>query len=280
MSTTVPARAPEGVAADEVRRALVDDRPRLPSRRSATRTFFWRAMLKITHVPEQLFDVTLFPVIFLLMFTYLFGGALAGSTGSYLQDVLPGILAMTLAMITMYTGLTINRDIEKGVHDRFRSLPVWRPAPLVGALLADVVRYGVGATVVLVLGLALGFRPQAGPSGVLAAVALLLVFCFSLSWIWTLLGLRMRSESALMGVSMMVLFPLTFVSNVFVPVETLPGWLHAVVEFNPITILVRAMRGLVHGGMATSDLVVVLALSAALVAVLAPLTVRAYQRHA
>jgi len=282
ISTTIPARHPDAVAgeAEELRRALVDDRPPLPSDWSAARTFLWRAMLKIKHVPEQLFDVTMFPVIFLLMFTYLFGGALAGSTGAYLQDVLPGILAMTVAMITMYTGLTINRDIEKGVHDRFRSLPVWRPAPLVGALMADVVRYSLGSTVILVLGLALGFRPQAGPGGVLAAVALMLVFCFSLSWIWTLLGLRMRSENALMGVSMMVLFPLTFVSNVFVPVETLPGWLQAIVDVNPITILVRAMRGLMHGGAATGDLALVLAISAGLVAVFAPLTVRAYQRHA
>lgn len=272
ISTTIPARHPDAVAgeAEELRRALVDDRPPLLSHWSAARTFFWRAMLKIKHVPEQLFDVTMFPVIFLLMFTYLFGGALAGSTGAYLQDVLPGILAMTVAMITMYTGLTINRDIEKGVHDRFRSLPVWRPAPLVGALMADVVRYSLGSTVILVLGLALGFRPQAGPGGVLAAVALMLVFCFSLSWIWTLLGLRMRSENALMGVSMMALFPLTFVSNVFVPVETLPGWLQAIVDVNPITILVRAMRGLMHGGAATGDLALVLAISAGLVAVFAP----------
>lgn len=144
---------------------------------------------------------------------------------------------------------------------------------------ADVARYSLASTVILALGLALGFRPQAGPGGVLAAIALLLVFCFSLSWIWTLLGLRMRSESALMGVSMMVLFRLTFVSNVFVPVETLPGWLQAIVDVNPITILVRSMHGLVHGGTATGDLAIVLAVSAGLVAVFAPLTVRAYQRH-
>jgi ABC-2 type transport system permease protein len=266
--------------ADAIRGVLATGtRPALPSRAMTAGVFWWRAMLKIKHIPEQLFDVTMFPVIFLLMFTYLFGGALAGSTGAYLQQVLPGILAMTVAMITMYTGLTLNRDIEKGVHDRFRSLPIWRPAPLVGALLADAVRYTIAATVILTLGLVLGFRPEAGPVGVLLAVALLLAFCFGLSWIWTLLGLKMRSENALMGVSMMVLFPLTFVSNVFVPPETLPPLLESAVAVNPLTFLVSAMRGLMHGGDVASDIAVVLAVSAGLVAVFGPLTLRAYQRH-
>lgn len=185
-----------------IRDLLVRDMPPRPSRRGMAIVFWWRAMLKIKHIPEQLFDVTMFPVIFLLMFTYLFGGAITGSTSAYLQQVLPGILAMTVTMITMYTGLTINWDIENGVHDRFRSLPIWRPAPLVGALLADAVRYSIAATIILALGLALGFRPQGSIAGVLAAVALLLTFSFGLSWIWTLLGLKMRSENALMGVSM------------------------------------------------------------------------------
>lgn len=254
-------------------------RPEPLSRAATAEVFWWRAMLKIKHIPEQLFDVTMFPVIFLLMFTYLFGGALAGSTSAYLQQVLPGILAMTVAMITMYTGLTLNRDIEKGVHDRFRSLPIWRPAPLVGALLADAVRYSIAATVILTLGLVLGFRPDAGPVGVVLAVALLLVFCFGLSWIWTLLGLKMRSENALMGVSMMVLFPLTFISNVFVPPETLPSFLEAVVEVNPLTILVTAMRGLIHGGDVGAEIAIVLAVSVGLTAVFGPLTLRAYHRH-
>jgi len=254
-------------------------RPDLPGRWSASITFWWRAMLKIKHVPEQLFDVTMFPIIFLLMFTYLFGGAVAGSTSAYLQQVLPGILVMTVAMITMYTGLTLNRDIEKGVHDRFRSLPIWRPSTLVGALLADAVRYAIASAVILGLGIALGFRPDAGYLGVFAGIALLLVFSFSLSWIWTLLGLKMRSENALMAASMMVLFPLTFVSNVFVPPETLPGWLAAFVDVNPITILVTANRGLMHGGDVGTEILTVLLISAGLVLVFGPLTMLAYRRH-
>jgi ABC-2 type transport system permease protein len=268
------------VETDAIRTVLASgERPTVPGGGRASVVFWWRAMLKIKHVPEQLFDVTMFPVMFLLMFTYLFGGALAGSTSAYLQDVLPGILAMTVAMITMYTGLTINRDIDKGVHDRFRSLPIWRPSPLVGALLADAVRYTIASTVILVLGFALGFRPEAGYAGIGVAIGLLLVFCFSLSWIWTLLGLKMRSENALMGASMMVLFPLTFISNVFVPPETLPSVLESFVEVNPITILVTAMRGLIHGGDVSSEIVTVLLISAGLVAVFGPLTMRAYARH-
>jgi ABC-2 type transport system permease protein len=279
MTTTTT--APEPTSLEEVSTALsTGARPPRPSALSTSLTFWWRAMLKIKHIPEQLFDVTAFPIMFLLMFTYLFGGALAGSTGAYLQNVLPGILVMTVTMITMYTGLTLNRDIQKGVHDRFRSLPIWRPSTLVGPLLADAVRYSLASAVILVLGVILGFRPGAGAMGVATGVAVLLVFAFGLSWIWTMLGIVMRSEQALMGLSMMVLFPLTFISNVFVPPETLPGWLQAFVDVNPITILVTAVRGLMHGQPATGEIALVFAISAGLVAVFGPLTMLVYRRHA
>jgi len=254
------------------------ERPARPSPLASSLTFLWRAVLKIKHVPEQLFDVTAFPIMFLLMFTYLFGGALAGSPRAYLQEVLPGILVMTVTFITMYMGLTINRDIQKGVHDRFRTLPVWRPSPMVGALLADTLRYTMASSVILVLGLVLGFRPRGGVVGVLSAVALLLVFCFALSWIWTLLGMIMRSENALMGTASMILFPLTFVSNVFVSPQTMPGWLQAFVDVNPITILVSAARGLMRGQPAAGDVMIVLLISAGLTLVFAPLTMFRYGR--
>jgi ABC-2 type transport system permease protein len=277
MTTT----APETQTLEEhaLRSALSQSaRPPRPDGLSTSLTFWWRAMLKIKHVPEQLFDVTAFPVMFLLMFTYLFGGAVAGSTDAYLQDVLPGILVLTVAMITMYTGLTLNRDITKGVHDRFRSLPIWRPSTLVGPLLADAVRYILASAVMMALGLVLGFRPQAGVTGVVLAIALLLVFAFSLSWLWTGLGIVMRSENALMGVSMLLLFPLTFISNVFVPPETMPSWLQAFVNVNPITFLVSATRGLMHGTPAGGDITAVLAISALLVVVFAPVTMVLYRR--
>src|SRR5690625_2574212 len=180
-------------------------------------------MLKIKHVPEQLFDVTAFPIMMTLMFTYLFGGALAGSPGDYIQVLLPGILVMSVIMITMYTGTALNNDVKKGVFDRFRSLPIWRPAIIVGALLGDAARYMIASVVIISLGLIMGFRPGGGLTGVLLGVGLMLVFAFALSWIWTMLSLILRTPESLMGVSMMVLFPITFGSNIFVNPETMPG---------------------------------------------------------
>ncbi len=198
--------------------------------------------------------MTAFPIMFTLMFTYLFGGALAGSTGEYLQFLLPGILVQTVVFITMYTGMGLNTDITKGVFDRFRSLPVWRPAALVGALLGDAARYAMASTMVIVLGLILGYRPEGGVAGVLLAVALLLVFSFGLSWIWTALGLILRTPNSVMMASFFILFPLTFASNIFVDPKTMPGWLETVVGVNPITHLVTAVRGLMHGSVTTGQI--------------------------
>jgi ABC-2 type transport system permease protein len=235
-------------------------------------------MLKIRHVPEQMFDVTASPIMFLLMFTYLFGGALAGSTSEYLQFVLPGILVMTVVFITIYTGLGINNDIKKGVFDRFRSLPIWQPAVIMGALLGDTVRYTIASVVVIALGLVLGFRPEAGVVGVLLSLLLLLVFSFSLSWVWIALGLIMRTPESLMAVSMIILFPLTFISNVFVSPETMPGWLEAFVDVNPITFLVSSIRGLMFNTVVAGDVGWVLLTSIILIVVFSPLTMYIYRR--
>jgi len=251
-------------------------RPHRPSGLAASAAFGWRAMLKIKHVPMQLFDVTAFPIMFVLLYTYLFGGALADSPREYLQRLLPGILVMTVSWITMYTGMALNTDISKGVFDRFRSLPIWRPAVLVGMLMADAARYTMASVVIITVGVALGFRPDGGPLGVVLAVALLLVFSFSLSWIWTAIGLRMKTPESVMQVSMTVLFPLTFASDVFVDSSTMPGWVQAFVDVNPITLLAGASRGLMHGSVDGSDIGWVLAWSAALVAVFAPLAMRLY----
>ncbi|MEK8071775.1 ABC transporter permease [Rhodococcoides navarretei] len=253
-------------------------RPPRPSSLSTSLSFGWRALLKIKHVPEQLFDVTAFPIMFTLLFTYLFGGALAGSTQAYIQFLLPGILVQTVVMITMYTGVTMNKDIEKGVFDRFRSLPIWRPSPLVGALLGDVVRYTLASVIVLILGLILGVRPQGGVVGVVASIALLLVFSFCLSWIWTMIAMIVRTEAAVMGVSMFILFPLTFASNIFVDPATMPGWLRAFVDVNPVSFLVTSLRGLMQGDVDTGQLGVTLMLCAVLLAVFGPITMRLYNR--
>jgi len=163
-------------------------RPPRPSALSAALTFGWRGMLKIKHVPEQLIDVTLTPVLFLLMFTYLFGGAVAGSTGDYLQFLLPGMLVQSVLFVSVYSGVALNTDMTKGVVDRFRSLPIWRPAPLVGAVVGDSVRYLLASAIVVVLGLIMGFDAEGGVPGVLAAVLIVCVFAFGLSWAFTTLA--------------------------------------------------------------------------------------------
>lgn len=252
------------------------ERPARAGAVSSSLTFGWRALLKIKHVPEQLFDVTMFPVMFTIMFTFVFGGAISGSPDQYLQYALPGILVQSVVFITMYTAMTINNDIEKGVFDRIRSLPVWRPSMLVGALLGDSVRYATASTIVLGVGLLIGYRAPGGVLGVVAAVGLLLVFCFSLSWLWLILGLKLRTPNAVMGTAMMVLFPLTFVSSVFAPPETMPGWLQAFVEVNPVTLLVEAARGLMNAQASSGEIVLVLVLSAALTVVFGPVAMRIY----
>jgi ABC-2 type transport system permease protein len=254
-------------------------RPPRPSALSASVTFGWRAMLKIKHVPEQLFDVTAFPIIMVLMFTYLFGGALADSPREYLQFFLPGIMVTSVVMITMYTGVGLNTDIEKGVFDRFRTLPVWRPAAIVGMIFGDLLRYVLAAIVILGLGLILGFRPSGGVFGVLAGIGLLVVFSFAFSWVWTFVGLVARSEKSVMGISMMVLFPLTFLSNVFVDPDTMPGWLQAFVNVNPITHLVSSVRSVMMGSPDASNIMWTLLWSAGFVVVFGTLTMYRYNRR-
>lgn len=278
MNATTAEQASAPVTEDALRRVLLaGERPSRPGPVLTSLTFGWRALLKIKHVPEQLVDVTMFPIMFTLMFTYLFGGALAGSTQEYLQFLLPGILVQANVMITMNTGITLNTDIQKGVFDRFRSLPVWRPSPLVGALLGDVMRYSIGSAIVITLGLVLGFRPEGGAVGVVLSVALLLVFSFCLSWLWTMLSLILRTPNSVAGVSMMVMFPLTFVSNIFVDPKTMPGWMQAVVEVNPISHLATVVRGLMDGSVPAGEIGWVLVSSVLLVAVFGPITMVLYR---
>jgi len=254
-------------------------RPEPPSALSAVLTLGWRAVLKIKHVPFQLFDVVVFPIMMTVLFTYLFGGALAGSTEAYLQYLLPGIVVQTIVFLTVYTGVGLNTDIEKGLFDRFRSLPIWQPAPIVGALLGDLMRYSLAGVFVLIVGFILGFRAEAGPLGVILAVALMLVFASALSWIWIIFGFLVRSPESVMTTSFLILFPLTFVSNIFVDPATMPGWLQAVVNVNPVTHLATASRGFMHGSVATGDVVWVLVASALLTAVFAPIAMQMYYRE-
>ncbi|WNV73669.1 ABC transporter permease [Geodermatophilus sp. DSM 44513] len=275
MTATAPATDTDTAA---VRRAIASTaRPPRPGPLSTALTFGWRGMLKVKHVPEQLIDVTITPVLFVLMFTYLFGGALAGSTDAYLQYLLPGILVQSVVFTTVYSGVALNTDLTKGVVDRFRSLPIWRPAPLLGALLGDSVRYVIAGTVILVFGVVLGYRPQGGAVGAVAALALVVVFSFGLSWVYSAVGLVLRSPSAVLNGGFMVLFPLTFLSNVFVDPATLPGPLRAFVDVNPISVLTTAARSLMAGTPDGTAITVSLAVAAGLAAVFLPVTTRLYR---
>ncbi|MGH9179622.1 MAG: ABC transporter permease [Acidimicrobiales bacterium] len=273
--------AADSTAADDaaVRRAISSTpRPAPPGPMAASLAFGWRGMLKVKHVPEQLLDVTITPVMFVLMFTYIFGGAVAGSTAEYLDYILPGVLVMSVLFNTVYSGIALNTELTRGVVDRIRTLPIWRPAPLLGALLGDSVRYLVGGSVIIVVGVVLGYRPGAGVPGAAAALALVTLFAFGLSWVFTTLGLLMRSPNAVMNAGFMSIFPLTFLSNVFVDPETLPGWLEAFVDVNPISVLANAARDLMEGDPNAGRIAVCLAVAATLAAVFGPITARLYRR--
>lgn len=279
MSTAAIERSADGQAslADVVSVTVAGrDRPKPASPAVAAQVFCWRAMLRIKHVPEQLFDVTLTPVMFILMFTYLFGGAIEGSTQDYLQYLTPGILVMTMLFTTVYSGVNICTDISKGVFDRFRALPIWRPAPLVGAQLGDAVRYLLAGAVTLSVGFALGFRASS-VLGVVAALALLIVFSSGLAWAFTVMGLVMKTPAGMLNMGFLLLFPLTFASNVFVAPETMPSWLENAVDANPITVLVTAERALMAGETPGQEIVIVLASAAVLTAVFAPIAARLYR---
>ncbi|MEO8687932.1 MAG: ABC transporter permease [Solirubrobacteraceae bacterium] len=277
---TTRSQPPEPAVSEALHKALAaGERPPRPSALSACLTFGWRGILKIKHVPEQLIDVSITPVLFLLMFTYLFGGAVAGSTQDYLQYLLPGVLVQSVLFTSVYSGVSLNTDVTKGVVDRFRSLPLWRPAPLVGAVVGDSVRYVIASTIVVVLGVIMGFEAAGGIVGVILAIALVVVFAFGMSWIFTIVGLLLRAPSAVMNTGFMALFPLVFLSNIFVEPSTLPGWLEWFVGVNPISHLVSAARGLMQGDVDGSDVAIVFAWSAGLTAAFAPLTVRLYRNR-
>ena len=273
MSTT--SQLPEQAA---VRTALsTSPRPPQPGPLSTALTFGWRGMLKIKHVPEQLLDVLITPVLFTVMFTYIYGGAISGSTGEYLQFILPGSLVMSVLFTTVYSGVALNTDLTKGVVDRFRSLPIWRAAPLAGAMVGDAVRYTIAGTVVILVGFALGYSAEGGFLGVAAALALVVVFSIGLAWVFTTIGLIMRAPNAVLNTGFMALFPLLFLSNAFVPPETLPNGLKQFVDANPVSQLVTAARELMNGTASMGEVAIPLAIAAGITAVFAPLTVHLYR---
>ena len=256
------------------------NRVSIPETISHTFTMAYRGLLKIKRTPEQLFDVTLQPIIFTVMFVYIFGGAISGDIQSYLPIIIPGILVQTVITGSIVTGVQLREDMDKGVFDRFRSLPIARIAPLSGALLADTLRYAIATTITLAMGFLMGFQPGGGAGGVLVAALLVIACAWGLSWIFAFFGVVARTASSVQGISMLVLFPLTFLSGAFAPTDTMPDWLQTVVAYNPVTHLVDAARELMNTGTFGADAWLTLLGAAVIVAIFAPLTVKAYMRKA
>lgn len=244
-----------------------------------TMTMAWRAIKKMRRNPEQFFDVTLQPILFTVMFAYIFGGAISGDVQSYLPLMIPGILAQTVLTTCMATGVQLREDMDKGVFDRFRSLPIARIAPLAGPMVADLLRYTIAATLTFGMGILMGWRPGGGALGVTAAILLAIFIGWSMAWIFTWIGTIARSAQSVQGISMMILFPLTFLSNAFVPVDSLPGWLASFVQVNPVSHLVSAARDLANNADLTGEVGWTLVAGLVVIAVFAPLSVRSYKSH-
>ncbi|CAA9385612.1 MAG: Efflux ABC transporter, permease protein [uncultured Rubellimicrobium sp.] len=254
------------------------ERPAPPSALSNALVFGWRAMLKFKHVPEQLFDLVMTPIMFTLLFTFVFGGALAGSPRDYLQFFLPGILVQTVIFNSVYSGVGLCTDLQKGLFDRFRSLPIWSLSPFAGLMVGDILRHAIAGGIILAIGLLLGYRPEAGAAGVLAGFLLLFAVGFGVGWVFLVIGLLVRTPMTVMTFGFTFIFPLVFASNISVDPETMPGWLEAFVNVNPVSHVTTALRGL-FGGTATAGQVGLALLAPALLTlVLSPVVLRLYRR--
>ena len=245
---------------------------------SQTMTMAWRATKKMRRNPEQFFDVVFQPLLFTAMFAYIFGGAVSGSVQDYLPLLIPGILAQTTLTACIATGIQLREDMDKGVVDRFKSLPIARIAPLAGPMVADLLRYTIATVLTFATGIVMGYRPAGGVFGVVSATLLVIVTGWSLAWIFTFVGIIGRSAQSVQGISMMIMFPLTFLSNAFVPEDTLPSWLQKFVQINPVSHVVSAVRSLANQGQFTSEVGWSLLACAIVIAIFAPLSVRSFTR--
>jgi len=244
-----------------------------------TLSLAWRTLVQIKHNPLELMDFSIQPIMFVLLFTYVFGGAIAGSPHDYLLFALPGIIVQNALFTTLNTGMGLATDLEKGFFDRLRSLPIARYAPLAGRITADLVKQAWSVAMLMAVGMLLGFRIGTGPLGVLGTFALLLVSALAVSWAIVLVSMVVANPEKVQIFGFVVLFPLTFTSDAFVSTASMPGPLQAWSKINPVTTLSDAIRGLlVHGPVATPALQSLL-WAAGLTAVFAPLAVRAFRRR-
>ena len=253
-------------------------RPSVADTVSQTMTLAWRAVKKMQRNFEQMFDVTIQPLLFTAMFAGIFGGAISGDVSNYLPIIIPGLVGQTVLTACVATGVQIREDMDKGVFDRFKSLPIARIAPLAGPMTADMLRYLLASVLTFATGYAMGYRPGGGVLGVLAAIVLAVFAGWSMAWIFAWFGTIGRSAQGVQGISLMVMFPLTFLSNAFVPTSTMPGWLQAFADINPVSHVITAIRDLANNGQVTGQVGWAVLGLAIVMAIFAPLAVRSYSR--
>ncbi|HUH17282.1 MAG TPA: ABC transporter permease [Methylomirabilota bacterium] len=211
-----------------------------------------RNLIHIKRTPELLLDVTLSPIMFVLLFSFVFGGAIdvgaeGGEDASYINFLMAGIFVQTVAFAGIYTGVLLANDLQRGMIDRFRSLPMSQSSVLTGRTLTDLMRATLAVAIMWIVGLLVGFRPEGGIPGNLAAVGLMLLFGFAFSWVGVAAGALVRTPEALQGIIFAAVFPLTFVSSAFVPTRTMPDWMRVFAENQPMTHVVNAVRDLTLG---------------------------------
>lgn len=256
-------------------------RPERPSAFYAISAFVWRSWRKTMGKLFYLaIDAVIFPAVFLLIFTFLFGGAIAGSTSDYLQFLLPGMMVYTVTTMTAYIGIGIKTDMERGVFNRFRTLPFWQPAAIIGTMIIHLLSFAAAVISTFGIGLLLGFRAEAGIAGAVLAFLLIMYYAVSISWIFACLGVVVKKTESISTMSYIVLYPLMFTSNVFADTSTMPGWLGPVVAYNPISLASSSARGLMHGTVDTAGMMVTLGGLTLVMAVFMPLAFRLYRKQA
>lgn len=244
-----------------------------------TFTFAYRALLKVIHNPESLLDVTLMPILFTLMFTYLFGGAISGGITSYLPIIIPGILIQTCVTSCGNAGTQLREDTDKSISNRFKSMPIARISPLAGVLTADLLRYAIAGAIVFIVGAVIGYRP--GFLNVVACIGFVMFVGWCLSWLFAFVAMTAKSVSSASMYAMLIMFPLTFLSNAFVPTKTMPAVLRIFADYiNPVSRAITAVREILGNGAIGADFWLALAGSLAILVVFVPLTLWTYMRNA
>lgn len=245
-----------------------------------TLTMAWRSLVAVKHNPLELVDYSVTPIMFVFLFTYVLGGQMAGSTDAYLEYALPGIIVQNTLFMTVYTAMALNTDLTKGVFDRLRSLPIARSAPLIGRITADLAKHVWAMLLMIGIGVLMGFRITGGVGGFLLGAVLLIVFAAAVSWSAVLIGMLAGDAEKVQAFAFTLIFPITFTSSAFVIVDTMPGWLQAWSDVNPVTHLSDAYRGLLVGGPVAEPVLWSLVWAVGIAAVFCPLAMRAYRAKA